>query len=217
MTSSDPGNRCRRLRDEFWRAVGEPGRPRGPLGDVDEPSLWPDGASSYRRVVTTHAGVVTTDGLSNPMATDEPGDAPGLGIELYVESVELTGDDTGAGQWLVAVLEECAGAVAGAADTVAHALAEHDLLSLEVTGQGAPAAWVSDGRLGVLLGVRLPGRSTGYAVDGARVHALSVTPLRPEELAVVTTEGASGRRRIAEALAATGWYSYADTERPAVL
>lgn len=217
MTASDPRDRSRQLRDEFWRAVGEPGESRGPLGDVDEPTLWPDGASSYRQVATAHAGVVTTDGLSNPGTTDVPGDAPGLGLELYAESIQLTDDDPDAGRWLVAALEECAGALAGAEPTLADALAEHELLSLEVTGDGAPSEWVSDGRLGVLLGIRLPGRSTGYDVDGARVHALSLTPLRPEELAVVTDEGPAGRRRVAEALIASGWYSYADAERPCVL
>lgn len=217
MTSSDQRDRCRQLRDEFWRDVGEPGDRRGPLDDVDEPSLWPDGTSSYRQVTTAHAGVVSTDGLSNPTAGDVPGDAPGLGLELYVESVELTDDDPGAGRWLVSALEECAGAIVGAAATVADALAEHELLSLEVSGAGAPPGWVSDGRLGVLLGIRLPGRSTGYDVDGVRVHALSVTPLRPDELAVIADEGPPGRRRVAEALVSSGWYSYADAERSSVL
>lgn len=217
MTSSDPSARYRQLRDEFWRGVGRAGDTSGPLGDVDEPSLWPDGASSYRRVTTAHAGIVATDGLSNPGTADDPGRAPGPGIELYVESVELTDRDADAGRWLVAALEECAGAVAGAAATVADALAEHELLSLEVTGADAPPEWVADGRLGVLLGIRLPGRSTGYDVDGVRVHVLSVTPLRPDELAVVADEGPQGRRRVAEALVSSGWYSYADTERPSVL
>ncbi len=217
MTSSDQRDRCRELRDEFWRGIGEPGDHRGPLGDVDEPSLWPDAASSYRQVTTAHAGVMTTDGLSNPATGDLPGAAPGLGLELYVESVELTVDDPDAGRWLVAALEECAGAVAGAAATVADALAEHELLSLEVSGADAPPEWVSDDRLGVLLGITLPGRPTGYDVDGARVHALSVTPLRPDELAVIAEEGAPGRRRVAEALVSSGWYSYADAERPSVL
>ncbi|WP_277453676.1 hypothetical protein [Janibacter sp. DB-40] len=212
-TSSDPRDRCRELREEFWRGVGEPGESRGPLGDVDEPSLWPDGISAYRQVTTAHAGVVTTDGLSNPGSAG----APALGLELYVESVELTDTDPDAGRWLVAALEECAGAVAGAAPSVADALAEHELLSLEVSGAGAPSDWVSDGRLGVILGIRLPGRSTGYDVDGVRVDALSVTPLRPDELAVIAEEGPRGRQRVAEALASSGWYSYADAERPSVL
>lgn len=212
-TSSDPRDRCRELREEFWRGVGEPGESRGSLSDADEPSLWPDGVSSYRRVTTAHAGVVTTDGLSNPGATGEPA----LGLELYVESIELTETDPEAGRWLVAALEESAGAVAGAAATVTDALAEHELLSLEVSGADAPSDWVSDGRLGVILGIRLPGRSTGYEVDGVRVDALSVTPLRPDELAVITDEGPQGRHRVADALVSSGWYSYADAERPSVL
>lgn len=217
MTSLDLSNRCRQLRDEFWRGVGEPGDTRGALGDGDEPSLWPDGSSAYRQVATAHAGVVTTDGLSNPGPLDASDGAPGLGLELYVESIQLTDDDPDAGRWLVAALEECAGAVAGAGSTVADALAEHEVLSLEVPGEGAPAEWVREGRLGVLVGIRLPGRSAGFDIDEASVRALSVTPLRPEELAVITDEGPAGRRRVVEALVASGWYSYADAERPTVL
>lgn len=217
MTSSDLNDRRRELREEFWRGVGVPGHTRGPLDDTDEPSLWPGGVPSYRHVASAHAAIVATDGLSDPGSRDVPGEASGPGLELYIESIELTGDDTGAGRWLVAALEETAEAIAGAAPTVADALAGHELLSLEVSGQGAPSEWAPEGRLGVLLGVRLPGRGTGYEVDGERIHVLSVTPLRPEELDVITHEGPTGRRRVAEALVASGWYSYADAERPAVL
>uniref|UniRef100_UPI001330558B hypothetical protein n=1 Tax=Raoultella terrigena TaxID=577 RepID=UPI001330558B len=130
---------------------------------------------------------------------------------------ELTETDPEAGRWLVAALEECAGAVAGAAASVTAALVEHELLSLEVSGVDAPSDWVSDGRLGVILGIRLPGRSTGHYVEGVRVDVLSVTPLRQDELALIADEGPQGRQRVAEALVSSGWYSYADAERHSVL
>lgn len=217
MTSSDLTDRCRERRDEFWRSVGQLGADQGPLTDADEPALWPSGASSYVRVMTVHSGIIATDGLSDPAAQDAPEAAPGLGIEVYVESTELMEDDLGEARWLVTALEEAAGALAGAAESLPGALAEHGLLSLEVSGADAPADWVSGGRLGVLLGVELPGRTSGFDLDGARVSALTFSPLRPSELAAVTAEGPAGRRRVAEALAAQGWYSYADTQRPAVL
>lgn len=166
---------------------------------------------------TVHSGIVATDGLSDPTAQDAPEGPPGLGLELYVESVELMEDELGPGRWLLSALEEGAGAIAAAAPSVGEALTEHGLLSLEISGEGAPADWVSGGRLGVLIGVELPGRAPGFDVDGAHVRALSFVPLRPSELALVTAEGPGGRHRVAEALAAQGWYSYADTERPAVL
>lgn len=216
-TSSDLPDRVSELREEFWRGVGEPGTTRGPLGEVDDAALWPTGVSAYRRVSTAHAQIITTDGMSDPHPSSTAGGAPGLGIELYVESIQLGEDDPGEGRWLVDALEECAGAVAGAGVGIAGALDEYGVLSLEVSGDGAPGEWGSEGPLGLLLGVRLPGRSTGFDVDGARVHALSVTPLRPAELAVITSEGPQGRRRVAEALVESRWYSYADSERPAVL
>ena len=49
------------------------------------------------------------------------------------------------------------------------------------------------------------------------MQALTFVPLRPSELAVVVAGGDSGRRRVADALAEAGWYSYAETYRPAVL
>lgn len=217
MTTTELTERCREQRAEFWQGIGSVhAEPRG-HGDADEAALWPAGTSSYLRVLTVHSGIVTTDGLSDPTPTDRPGAVPGLGLELYVEGSELMEDDPGTGRWVVSALEEGAGAVAGAVTSVGDALAEHGLLSLELSGADAPEDWVADGRLGVLIGVELPGRATGFDVDGVRVHALSFTPLRPEELSIVRAEGTPGRRRVAEALAAQGWYSYADSERPAVL
>lgn len=217
MTSTDLTDRCRELRDEFWRGVGRLGAYEDPVADVDEPGLWPTGSSAYARVTTVHSGIVATDGLSDPSAEDAPGSSPGLGLEIYVESTELMDDDLGEARWLVTALEEAAGALAGAGESIGAALADHDLLSLELSGAGVPADWLSDGRLGALLGVELPGRTAGFDLDGAAVRALTFTPLRPGELATVTAQGPGGRRRVADALAGQGWYSYADTQRPAVL
>ncbi|WP_435201397.1 hypothetical protein [Janibacter sp. GS2] len=217
MTSSDLTDRCRECRDEFWRGVGQLGAYQDPLAEVDEPALWPIGGSAYVRVMTLHSGIVATDGLSDPMPRDAPGRMPGLGLEIYLESTQLMDDDYGEARWLVAALEEAAGAVAGAADSLGDALADHGLLSLELSGAGAPTDWVSGGALGALIGVELPGRAAAFDVDAATVRVLSFTPLRPSELVAVTAEGPPGRRRVAQALAGQGWYSYADTERPAVL
>ena len=233
MTSTDETTPARQQREDFWAAIGTVGAARAPLGDLDEGPLWPKGESAYLVVTTPHAGIVATDGLGEAPADGTPG------VELYVEGVELVEDAPDAGAWLVHALEETAGAVAAAGTSLGEALAEHDLLSVEVPGTRAPEEWLADGRLGVLIGVPLPGRATvlggasdsdedsdqesgpdsttGESVSGEPVRILAVTPLRPEELAVVTAEGAVGRRRISEALAAAGWYSYADAERPAVL
>lgn len=215
MTSTDLTDRFRQSRDAFWHAVGEPDAARGPLSEVDEPTLWPSGSSGYTRVRTVHSGIVATDGLSDPVTADQGGTSPG--VEVYVESTELMEGDTGEAQWLVTALEEAAGAIAGASDSFAAALAEHGLLSLELSAGDAPEDWTADGRLGALVGVELPGRTPGFEVDGQQVRALTFSPLRPSELAVIAAEGPAGRQRVAEALAAQGWYSYADTLRPAVL
>ena len=99
------------------------------------------------------------------------------------------------------------------AEEVDAALRDHTLLSLEISAGEAPSDWADAGRLGVLVGVELPGRPQSIGSD---VRVLAITPLRPSELAVVTSEGPGGRRRIAEALAGQGWYSYADSTRPSV-
>ena len=214
VSTTEHSDHVRERREAFWQGLGEPSDPMGAQGTADQPSLWPSGRSAYRHVVTQHAGIVTTDGLSDP---DTSGVAGGLGVELYVEGRELV-DGMGAdGAWLVAALEEAAGAVAGAAATLPAALAGNDLLSLELSGQNAPEGWSADGRMGALLGVPLPGRPRELEVDGAVVHMLCLSPLRPSELAVLDEEGAAGRQRVAEALAAAGWYSYAETVREPVL
>lgn len=217
MTSTDLTDRFRQSRGEFWHAVGEPGAVRGPLGEADEPTLWPSGSSGYVRVSTVHSGIIATDGLSDPVATDRSGAGSSPGAEIYVESTELMQEDLGEARWLVTALEEAAGAIAGAPESFSGALAEHGLLSLELTAADAPEDWTADGRLGALIGVELPGRTPGFDLDGQHVRALTFSPLRPSELAVITGEGPAGRQRVAEALAAQGWYSYADTLRPAVL
>lgn len=201
--------RLQELRDDYWRALGLLGSHVDPITDAGEESRWPGGDGDYLRVTTQHTGVVCTDGLSDP---------GGPGVEVYVEGRELLGEQVPPeGQWLLATLEEVAGAVAGAADSLRGALEAHGLLSLEVSGAQAPTDWISGGRLGVLVGVPLPGRPDGFDTEDARVPMLSVVPLRPSELAVVAAEGPSGRRRVAEALAAAGWYSYAESSRPAVV
>lgn len=187
------------------------------MGSADEPALWPSGTSAYVRVTTVHSGIVATDGLSDPVAQHEPGSLPGVGLELYVEGTELMDEDLGEARWLVTALEEAAGAVARAAESLPRALEDHGLLSLELSGADAPDEWTAGGSLGALLGVQLPGRTPGYEVDGVPVPVLAFSPLRPGELAAITAEGPEGRRRVADALAAQGWYSYADTQRPAVV
>lgn len=208
-TSDPSAARDQERRDDYWRALGLLGAHLDPITDASEADRWPRGSAEYLRIVTEHTGVVSTDGLSD-------GDGPG--VEVYVEGRELLGEQIpDEGRWLLATVEEVAGAVAGAAGSLRPALEEHGLLSIEVSGAQAPADWVSGGRLGVLVGVPLPGRPDGYDTDTARVPVLSVVPLRPSELAVVTAEGPTGRRRVAEALAASGWYSYAESGRPALL
>ncbi len=221
MTSSDLTDRVREHRTEFWRGVGSLAPARPLLGDADEPDLWPTGSSAYVRVVTVHTAIIATDGLSDPGPSLPDGAGrsagPGLGVELYVEGSELVEQDAVIDHWFVLALAEAAAAVAGTGSAMADALAGHDLLSLELSGSGAPTDWLADGRLGALLGVPLPARPGGFDVDGAHVRALSLVPLRPAELEVVLAEGSAGRRRVAEALADRGWYSYADSERPAVV
>lgn len=208
-------DRTRERRAEFWRTVGQVGHQQAALGDADEPDLWPGGSSAYLVVTTPHTGVVATDGLSDPSGDHEEGS--GMDIELYVEGRELISDLAGEGRWLVSALEEAAGAIVGAGASLTQALDSHGVLSLELSGADAPADWLSDGRMGALIGVELPGRAREFDVDGKPVRVLALTPLRPAELQVVTAEGAAGRHRVAEALAGQGWYSYADSTRPAVV
>ena len=105
----------------------------------------------------------------------------------------------------VVALEEAAGALAGATDSLGQALTDEAILSVELSGEHAPQDWLSDGRLGALVGVELPGRAGEIDLEGGRVRVLTLVPLRPSELAVVRAEAGAGRRRIAEALAGQGW------------
>ena len=160
-------------RDEFWGQVGQVGARRGPLGDADEAGLWPGGSSGYVHVTTPHSGIVATDGLSAAGA-----DGSSLGLEVYIEGRELVDGTDGEGRWLVTALEEAAGVLAAAGpDAVTTALADHDLISLEISAGDAPADWVADGRLGLLLGIELPGRPQTIG----SVRAVAISPLRPSE------------------------------------
>lgn len=211
--TSHSADRSRDQRDEFWRSIGQLGPHVDPITDAGEPDQWPSGRADLLHVRAEHTGIVATDGLSDPVEAA----ATGRGIELYVEGRELVEGVADDARWLQAALEETAGAVAGAGSSLRSALGRHDVLSVEVSGAGAPQDWVAGGRLGVLVGVPLPGRRDGFETEAGRVAVLSVVPLRPSELAVVVGEGPAGRRRLVEALAAAGWHSYAETGRPAVL
>lgn len=211
---STSADRSHDLRDDYWRAVGQLGSHLDPVSDASEPVLWPGGSPEYLQVLTEHTGIISTDGLSDPA---EQGSATGHGVELYIEGRELRDISDAAAGWLRAALEEAAGAVAGAGESLAQARQQHGVVSIEVSGGGAPQDWVSGGRLGLLVGVPLPGRPDRATLDGGEVEMLTVVPLRPSELAVITSEGPSGRARVIEALAGAGWHSYAEAARPAVL
>ena len=210
---SHDADRSRDLRDDLWRSVGELGSHLDPVGE-DTSALWPGGSAEYLQVRTEHTGIVTTDGLSDP-GQDRP---TGLGVEIYVEGRELAEAPLPVeARWLQGVLEEAVEAVAPDGAGLGAALERHGVLSLELSGAGAPADWVSGGRLGVLLGVPLPGRADSLTLDGGQVRLLTLVPLRPSELAVITAEGPAGRERVVAALAGSGWHSYVESARPAVL
>ena len=69
--------------------------------------------------------------------------------------------------------------MAGAAASLAEALDAHDLLSVELSGEHAPADWVDDGRLGALIGVQLPGRP----VDALHGHGAREVIRRAQAMA----------------------------------
>ncbi len=192
-------------RAAYWRGVGQletvptirPARGGDPT--------WPGGSPTFLTVVTPYAGVYASDGLSDA-----------AGVEVYVEGRELVPGSSEGGDWLRDLLEELASSLAGAGDVRAE-IVEHGLLSVDLEVPSAPEDWRSDGHVSALLGIHLPGRELAAAVGGGFVPVLTVSPLRPSERAVIEAEGGAGRRRVADALAASGWHSYAETARPAVL
>ncbi len=200
-------------REDYWRTVGEVEAQRVTREPLDGDPSWPAGPPTFVRVRTAHAGILASDGLSAAADAQRP---TGLGLEVYLEGRELAGELPAEAQWLGAVLEEVATAVAGAGASAREALDAHELLTIAVGANGAPADWAPDHRVVVLLGVEMPGRERGFSAGGPEVRMVTVTPLRPTEAATALT-GADGRSQVAAALAGSGWHSYAETARPAVV
>jgi hypothetical protein len=113
-------------------------------------------------------------------------------------------------------------------------LDELGLISMELDGDGLPEEWQTEvagaprldleegsdqtGRgAGVLLGVGGPTVPATFALDGGDVRLVTVTLLRPAELAHILEDPENGRAEVAARLRAAGHHHVSSLRRPSVI
>ncbi len=205
-------------RDAFWAGVGAVD------GDVLAPMIspsfaggphWPTLRQAYRVVRRSGSVIIATDGLSD--AADDPAAGPvGLGLELFIETADLTPEtaaDTGrlGASWAFRILGKTAGDISGVPDIVAR-LDRLGALTTESGGVGeAPALSealpprfvTGDDALGVLVGGPPPDFAVEASGAPAPIRLVPVVLLTAAELEAVRAGGGPARRSVLEALAAS--------------
>ncbi|MGL4305932.1 MAG: hypothetical protein ACRCSF_07235 [Mycobacteriaceae bacterium] len=180
--------------------------------------LWPSERQAFLRIQLSDSVVFASDGLTDPYSE---GSHIGTGVELYLETraknlvadPQLMRDSVHFN-----LLFDAAQDSADAGSEMAEAFTEYGVMSMQLRGSKAEESWLNaDGDLGLLLGVPAPGIPTKMVIPGGTIRVASVTPIRPDELAYVLANRATGRLHIVEELVDQGYHHYADFNRPSVL
>jgi uncharacterized membrane protein YhaH (DUF805 family) len=192
-----------------WRSVGEVERVEARLGT--QPSWRQQGYLLIRR----HDGidVLSTNGLGEA----EGAAALGAGAEVYLAAGDLgaTAADVTDG-WRFTIVAAVARRIGASGMHLPAELEQYGALSMSVPAD-APADWRSaDGGVGVLVGVGLPGVPEAVATAAGEVRLVGLTPLRPDELQRILTDGREARAAISAALAALPPEQLTAADRPAV-
>ena len=162
---------------------------------------WPALRQSFLVIRTDVAAIVASDGLSDPW--DDGGPTTGNGAELYLASDTLTGVEVAdmRDHWRFNALYEAAQTVAGIASDLPAAITTHGCLSMESVQPEADGEWAdTSGRVGLLLGVPLPGVPATVSSVAGEIALVGVVVLRPDELEYAVGGGADARAELASRL-----------------
>lgn len=192
-----------------WAAVGDVERVEPKLGV--QPSWRRQGYLLIRR--PDGVSVLSTNGL----AEAEGAAALGAGAEVY-----LAADDSGrtaaeiADSWRFTLVAAVARRIGASGMHLPAELEQYGALSMSVSVD-APAEWRStDGGVGVLVGIGLPGIPEAVATSAGEVRLVGLTVLHPQELQRILVGGRAERAAIASALAALPPAQLTSPTRPVV-
>lgn len=207
-------------RARAWRAVG----------DVDpyvsahivNPAFfggpsWPGFRQAFVHVrLPDGRPLAATDGLTDPYE-DAP-DGTGVGAELFLVNEDLPGEaSTASASWAFQLLYQAAQNIAYQGPAFVAGIERYGALSMSIPGVDAPEVWSDGVEVGVLLGVPVPGLPSTIELPTGAVRALSVLPLRREELDEILDGGAEARRDIADRMSRLDAATLASNGRPSVL
>ncbi|MDO4244001.1 MAG: hypothetical protein Q4C85_09655, partial [Actinomyces sp.] len=203
------------IRQAYWEQVGTTSTVAffGPTNGPASP--WPGKAENYTPVWLEDSTVITTDGMSSPWS--DAGD-PGEGLEYYIDSPRLRGAalEELQASWELELLIRVASTFAGQGyrATFDH----YGCLTLRVPEVDVPADWLDeDGNFCLLLGAPAVLRSDYIEMysDPQAVRLIALTPLRPDEIAWVMSNG--DRTAAGRALADTEYRNQVRLDRPSLL
>jgi len=160
------------LKDGRWKQYSSIGQ----AGAIhpDDATKWPGGPEAYAFIQPPEVpyGIVMSDGLSDP--NPEAGLPDGYSWEMYLASSGLAQVATG---WLVDVLR-------GVCNQIVHE--ERYGARFDVPCPTAPAAWATDGVVGVGVDVNVPVVPENFSQkQGGLIQLIGVALLRPAEAVLV--------------------------------
>jgi len=154
---------------------------------------------------------------TNGLAETEGAAALGPGAEVYLAGRGIGATpEAAADGWRFTIVAAVARRIGASGMHLPAELEQYGALSMSVPAE-APAPWRgTDGSVGVLIGVGLPGVPEAVATASGEVRLVGLTPLRPDELQRILDGGREARATIAARLASLPPEVLTDPERPSV-
>jgi hypothetical protein len=209
--------RAAEAREAHYRTLGEVNE--YVLAPLINPMLmggpdWPGARPAWRVIRRAGGLAIASDGLSTPVA----GAPAGFGLEVIGECDEQVSFDDAASSWLFGIVYEVSQTCAGHGG-IRPLLEELGLLSIEVDGEALPEDWRNEeGKAGALIGLGGPSLpATVPTPEGGDARLLTVTLLRPSELAFILEEPDTGRAEVARRLREAGVHHLSTLKRAAVV
>lgn len=210
-------------RDTYWASIGMV--EKDVLGHLISPQLmggpaWPTTRQAYRVVRRANTIIIATDGMSDPF-NDSERDGNGFGMELFVETEDITPEHAGkpgdisqlSRSWAFELISNVASTVAGAGGIVPQ-LERYEVLSVEIPGVsqshtiGAqlPSHYMTeDDCLGILLNVPVTAFLTRLdSMPLSPVTMVPITLITAHELERLRQGGTSEGKALADELGNSG-------------
>lgn len=176
---------------------------------------WPAMRQSWRTIRNGSRTIIVSDGLSDSFDEEqEPG--VGLGIEVLGETTDVV-PVSPQQSWLFEVVYEVSQQAAHHGG-FRELIDDLGVVSMEIKApSGLASLATEEGRVGLLLGIPLPGMPHEWSLPGGFLKVVTVKVLHPSELAYAVEQGDAGRELLKQRFEADGTHHVSSLTRPPVV